>query len=551
MKKEMERLKNWLKYSFILGIVFSMLLVSVYAVGIVALPDYLKNGEKIDFESKDWSASSKVIFKDTEQLTPILVNTYNRGGAVTSSGENSLFFDADYPKTSENVPAEIIFKAPGVKSVGFYLGNGNQYNQKIKAKILFYGAGDKFISQSVTEELPREVLYFEGFNSPVPIYRLVIDYGQTTISEEIDDLVFVPAKEEAWQKEVVSSVENCKDGIDNDGDKYIDCFDADCSPKTGEPYLEGAACTLKSQQATCCLYHNLKYGEYKENFDLKSDCFYPAEYNFPVKHAGRYPVLNKEVCKAGVTLFGYKFVEESAKTPTPEQPKTISQPEKTKERRETPLPSPVQPERKNLDLAAEELKQNGQYLTGKVCNGGTETISRFRFKFYTNGVDYTRDYTHPLVSGQCVLLDSPELRYFNLASGNYLATFRVNFDDELKENNLANNQKTLNFNLAALPEARNITPRPSEPSCADGCLYGSACLRYGERRVNGQAEFCDTDGRIKLQKNAAETCQRNEECQNNRCVNGVCEQAGSEEGLSGRPSFPRRVLTWAGNLFRR
>ena len=261
--------------------------------------------------------------------------------------------------------------------------------------------------------------------------------------------------------------------------------------------------------------------------------------------------MNKEVCKAGVTLFGYKFVEESAKTPTPEQPKTISQPEKTKERRETPLPSPVQPERKNLDLAAEELKQNGQYLTGKVCNGGTETISRFRFKFYTNGVDYTRDYTHPLVSGQCVLLDSPELRYFNLASGNYLATFRVNFDDELKENNLANNQKTLNFNLAAPPEARNITPRPSEPSCADGCLYGSACLRYGERRVNGQAEFCDTDGRIKLQKNAAETCQRNEECQNNRCVNGVCEQAGSEEGLSGRPSFPRRVLTWAGNLFRR
>ena len=548
----MERLKTGLKYSFILGIVFFMLLVSVHAVGIVALPDYLKNGEKIDFESKDWSASSKVIFKDTEQLTPILVNTYNRGGAVTSSGENSLFFDADYPKTSENVPAEIIFKAPGVKSVGFYLGNGNQYNQKIKAKILLYGAGDKFISQSVTEELPRDVLYFESFNSPVPIYRIVIDYGKTTISEEIDDLVFVPAKEEAWQKEAVSSIEKCKDGIDNDGDKYIDCFDADCGPKTGEPYLEGAVCTLKSQQPTCCLYHNLKYGEYKENFDVDRDCFYPTEYNFPVKHAGRYPVLNKEVCKAGVTLFGYKFVEENAKTPALEQPKTISQPEKTEERRETPQLSPVQPERKNLDLVAEELRQTGQYFTGKACNGGTESISRFRFKFYANGVDYTRDYSMPLVSGQCILIDSPELRYFNLASGEYLATFRVNFDDELKENNLANNQKTLNFNLSAPQEVRNITPRPSEPSCADGCLYGSTCLRYGERRVNGQGpEFCDTDGRIKLQKNAAETCQRNEECQNNRCVNGVCEQARAEEASNVRPSFPRRVLTWTGNLFRR
>jgi hypothetical protein len=90
--------------------------------------------------------------------------------------------------------------------------------------------------------------------------------------------------------------EICGDGLDNDNDGRVDCFDADCSPAEGEVYQAEDFCTLKNNQPTCCLFHEEKFGSFVENFELR-DC----------QDAGRYPVTSESVCKAGIALFGYNY----------------------------------------------------------------------------------------------------------------------------------------------------------------------------------------------------------------------------------------------------
>lgn len=99
--------------------------------------------------------------------------------------------------------------------------------------------------------------------------------------------------------------EICGDGVDNDNDGYSDCFDADCDNN----------CVLKEHNPTCCLYHNLEYATYAEDFTLDM-CTYPKEYGFSVEHAGRYPVLNENECKNAALVFGYSYAGKEGATNT-------------------------------------------------------------------------------------------------------------------------------------------------------------------------------------------------------------------------------------------
>lgn len=120
----------------------------------------------------------------------IYVNTYNRGGAITASGEYSLFNDATYPNTSVNEPLLVNFSTP-VKAFGFYLGNGDKNGQQVNATITVYGSRGAVIGTFKKNAISQPVTTYFGVSSNQPITSVMIDYGATSLGEELDDVMIV------------------------------------------------------------------------------------------------------------------------------------------------------------------------------------------------------------------------------------------------------------------------------------------------------------------------------------------------------------------------
>lgn len=121
----------------------------------------------------------------------IFISSYNRGGAATASGEFSISNNANYPNTSNNDPF-VINLLNGAKAVGFYLGNGNSYGWQVNATINLYNKDDKLIGSFTKGDVSDPVTNYFGVSSTELIYKVTIDYGDTTLSEEIDDFMYVP-----------------------------------------------------------------------------------------------------------------------------------------------------------------------------------------------------------------------------------------------------------------------------------------------------------------------------------------------------------------------
>lgn len=153
------------------------------------------NPKTINFED----ATGEVITKYTSAYgvtiwsnkgTAIFTSTYNRGGAATASGEYSLFNNATYPNTSANDPLILGFNTP-VKAFGFYLGNGDKYGQQVDATITVYGEFNTVLATLKKSNVSYPATTFFGVSSNKLIYRVTIDYGNTSLGEEIDDLMLV------------------------------------------------------------------------------------------------------------------------------------------------------------------------------------------------------------------------------------------------------------------------------------------------------------------------------------------------------------------------
>lgn len=122
--------------------------------------------------------------------TAIFTSSANRGGEYTSSGEYSLFNNATSPNTSANDPLIIGFNTP-VKAFGFFLGGGNKYGQQVSPIITVYGEYNAVIGVFQKNNIPSAVTTYLGVKSNKPIHRVTIDYGDTLLGEEIDDLMLV------------------------------------------------------------------------------------------------------------------------------------------------------------------------------------------------------------------------------------------------------------------------------------------------------------------------------------------------------------------------
>lgn len=94
------------------------------------------------------------------------------------------------PASSSDVPLTFTFDQPK-SHVGFYMGNGE--NQQLRGTLVAYDVNDKVICQVTNSPVPETYSEFIGVHdSQGRIVKLTLDYGESIISEAIDDLYFAP-----------------------------------------------------------------------------------------------------------------------------------------------------------------------------------------------------------------------------------------------------------------------------------------------------------------------------------------------------------------------
>lgn len=130
-----------------------------------------------------------VLFVDDETTTPLIIDDNIRVG-FTKSEPYSLSNDADTLEPgSAGVPLTMVFTAP-IQRVGMYIGNG-AVGTIIEATLTAYDEDGTAIMSVVRSGFSNDVKTFIGLDAGVASIRQVrLGYGNTSLSEEIDDLLF-------------------------------------------------------------------------------------------------------------------------------------------------------------------------------------------------------------------------------------------------------------------------------------------------------------------------------------------------------------------------
>ncbi len=91
---------------------------------------------------------------------------------------------------SNNIPMRIDFDGPKTH-VGMYLGNGETLSPT--AVMIAYDGSGNIICQGIYNQVPELHTAFLGIHDPAGrIRRVTVDYGDTILSESIDDLFYAP-----------------------------------------------------------------------------------------------------------------------------------------------------------------------------------------------------------------------------------------------------------------------------------------------------------------------------------------------------------------------
>lgn len=147
--------------------------------------DNLANATTI---ADSYRASHGVRFEDSATNKAII---YGGEPAKAHSSPNVASNSAVFPSTSNNVPMLIDFDSPKTH-VGMYLGNGEPI-WPTATMIAYDGAGN-IVCRGILDQAPELHTAFLGINDPAGrIRRVTVDYGNTSLSESIDDLYFAPA----------------------------------------------------------------------------------------------------------------------------------------------------------------------------------------------------------------------------------------------------------------------------------------------------------------------------------------------------------------------
>lgn len=145
--------------------------------------DTLPNAKVI---GTSYKPSFGVTFEDS-RLTQAII--YGNEPAQAKSAPNVAVNNAS-SGTSAGVPMNITFDTPKTH-VGFWIGNGS--GQQLTALVRAYDANNGLLCEARYVNVPDPHTTFVGFSYiEAFISRVSIDYGDTAISESIDDLYFSP-----------------------------------------------------------------------------------------------------------------------------------------------------------------------------------------------------------------------------------------------------------------------------------------------------------------------------------------------------------------------
>lgn len=146
--------------------------------------DNLPNAKVI---ADSYFASFGVTFENSKTTRAII---YGNEPANARSSPNVASNDAVAPLTSSGVPMKIAFDTPK-RQVGFWLGNGSGQNPTALVTALNVAGG--IVCQTRVPNVADPHNIFVGIDTgQLNISYVEIDYGQTTLSESIDDLYFAP-----------------------------------------------------------------------------------------------------------------------------------------------------------------------------------------------------------------------------------------------------------------------------------------------------------------------------------------------------------------------
>lgn len=135
-------------------------------------------------------ATFGVRFEDSRVTQAII---YANEPAKAASAPNVASNNATTGNTSANVPLLIQFTS-AKSHVGFYIGNSN--DTAIIAVLTAYDGNDKAICTARYPTVPEAATLFVGFYDPNgAIMKITLDYGNSFLSEVIDDLYFAPRQE--------------------------------------------------------------------------------------------------------------------------------------------------------------------------------------------------------------------------------------------------------------------------------------------------------------------------------------------------------------------
>jgi hypothetical protein len=157
---------------------------------------FSRNSTRISFDEEERKLNEHIstqyqdfgiVFLDDESTTPLIIDSYQRQGSTYSS-PYSLANDADTINPgSAGVPLTMFFIDP-VQRVGMYIGNGTATT---KALLTAYDETGNLIFTATRNNILNDVNTFIGIDAGINIIKeLRLDYGNTSASEEIDDLLF-------------------------------------------------------------------------------------------------------------------------------------------------------------------------------------------------------------------------------------------------------------------------------------------------------------------------------------------------------------------------
>jgi hypothetical protein len=556
-----------------------------------------------DTVSDFYLESHGVEFADNDKITPILIAPYNRNNVGTSSEPYSIVADGDWPETSANEPLKIIF-SEGQKKVGMYVGNARD---STTAVLIAYNNQGQEIASYSRDDLNDKVNTFMGISADEPIYTVTLDFGDTLLSEEIDNLMFEPVDEIPVlqiPEEVCSSTNSLEVGDEvtyNVNGEIISVkvtdmqHDAvqisvehtnrwDNRQTSREWFYEGETRPFSNQRLSV---DNLIYQDYAGGVKSVDFCFNGKkgrEVQEP-SPPGNYFDYGEAVWdlsnsyKAFIETNDWRFlgsfvvganapaVDNLAMTDIATGFSGVQIVDATKLDYEVVNP-------KHLDLIAVGNPCNNQVVKQLLgspasCNLGLSKgqglISlnvgeKGHVQVVVSGADkegtrkaaklYAKYVEQRLTKGTSeIQLEGSKVIVDGTKSNPYLVSGSVDVargtTRETTEVPTTPSRESQRTS-SPTPATREV-PVTETLECTNGCKPNGQCLPFGTRLIQGEPVYCSIEGTLQPQQDLGESCQNNYECSSNQCSNGQCIDLSGQ--LDEARGFLQEVIDWLRSLF--